>query len=398
MGRCLTTEDYPENGGGYQITVYITALSDFPAPSGGTITLAANTRYFIDANSINLGTDYLTFSDGTVLEGTNAFESSITYTGIGAALRGTDVTVAINQLTLVTTNIAGSVLVFDNAAKTKSFSIHECVIANSNKVGLISGFNLVLFRVISFAANTDGITFIGNSHLFFLDCYFAMSNTGTFIDLPSGTFDSVILSRCHMDVSLGTTGIDIDAATAIINDDITIQSCVIVGAGTLYTGFSESNLEFNIKGNTGLPNFVAGGSMYWEENTGTMTLAAADSWKKITGGTSMGAGLKRFTHTSPNRLTYIGTETITVKVNVALALDYDSGSAFLAEIGVAKNGTIVTGSANGLSVYASDEPASTNIQLSLATNDYIEVFVKKISGASTTIKAGFLNVQVNELS
>ena len=126
-----------------------------------------------------------------------------------------------------------------------------------------------------------------------------------------------------------------------------------------------------------------------------MSLNSASGYVKITGNTSVGANLKRFTHTSPNRLTYIGKETIEVNISVALAAYYASGSAFIASIAVFKNGTLISGSENGFTIYSADEPNATNAITSLSTNDYIEVYIKKFVGGSSNIAISFLNLQIN---
>lgn len=377
--------------------VVINTLSDFPAASGGKITLLPSTKYFI-TGSIVIGTDYIEMSENTTLEGVSGFVAQIIYTGSGGAIRGTDVTCSINSITFVASGVSGKVFDLSNAANTKTFVLQQCIIANSTEIGSVDGFNIVLIDIVNHVNNSDGWTFTDNTNLFLLDTSFSDDNGGTFVDLSSGTFDNVIISRCNFEVGGGDTGLDIDYASITVTNSINIFSNVFSGAGTLTTGFDVDDVKINVKSNGGLANFTAGASMYWEDVTGTMSLASSDGYKKITGNTSSGANLKRFSHTSPNRLTYNGIEDISAKVNVSLAAYYTTGGAFIASIAVAKNGTVVTGSGSGFTIYSADEPCGTDVQLSLSNGDYIEVFIKKFVGRSTNIVVSFLNVQVNELS
>ena len=377
--------------------VQVNSLSDLPIPSGGKYVLAANTMYAINV-SLNIATDYLECSNNTIITGTSSFISQIIYTGTGGAIRGTDVTVSFNRITFIANNAAGKVFDFSNAAKTKYFVLKDSVIASSTEAGLVSGYFVTAIDYINHIGNADGWQFEGNTHLILTDLLFDQTNAGKYIDCPTGTFEDIVISRCHFDVNVTVTGIDINAAAIVLSNGANILDNVLEGAGTLYTGFSVSDLKFNVKSNRGIPNFVSTGSMYWENQTGTMTLAASDGWKKITGNTSIASGLKRFSHTSPNRLTYIGKESKSIKVNVSLTAYYATGGAFISSIGIAKNGVIQMGSASGFTIYGADEPCSTNLQLDLVENDYIEVFIKKFIGASTNIVISFLNVQINELS
>ncbi len=377
--------------------IQVNNITDLPAPSGGKHVLEANTAYFFNT-SINIAGNYIECGDNTTIQGNSTFLAQIIYTGTGAAIRGVDVTVSISHVTFIASGVGASVFSFTNAAKDKNFIFRNSAVTLSTEIGTISGYKIALIQTINHSTNLDGWTFDAVKHLFFLDTFFDSANGGTYIDLPTGTFDDVIMARNRFDVPAAAIGLAIDAETITVTNNISIISNIISGVGTHTTGFTVADLKFDVKMNFGIVDFVSGASMTWSENTGTMTLGSAAGWTKITGGTSLGTNLKRFTHTSPNKLTYVGLKTLLVSINVSLAGNYVSGGAFVASISVFKNGTLIAGSENGFTIYSADEPCSTNKQVSIEKDDDIEVFVKKFVGPTTTISFGFFNVQINELS
>lgn len=377
--------------------VIVNVLSDLPTPSGGKITLAANTLYQFQA-SINIGTNYLESSDNTSIEGVTGFIAQIVYTGTGGAIRGTDCNFSMESITVVPAVAGGKCWDFINVAKTKTIYIKEVIVSSQNTLGVIDGFNIQYVKTCNFVGTSNGIQCKGGNYLYLVSLGFDATNTGTFIDIPSGSWIAGQTIDCTFNVGATHTAFNLNSA-ATFSAQMLVQGNVFTGAGNYYTGHDPATYyDVEYKGNTGVANSVATASMSWSENLGTMTLASTDGWKKIIGMTSVASNLFRFSHTSPNRLTYVGKKPITVKINFANAVDYESGSSFVSAIGISKNGTFITDSDNGFTVYSVDEPCSTNIVVDLVQNDYIESVIKKFTGASTTIKSGFGNMQINELS
>lgn len=395
----LTTDDIGVSiGKALSNKVVINQLSDFPTASGGKITLAANTVYCI-TGSINIGTDYLELGDNTKLEGISALISQIIYTGTGGALRGTDVSVSIEGLTIASVTAGGLCWNFVNAAKTKTAFINECIISSQNSKGIIDGYNIQYISTCNFVNTSNGIELKNGNYLYVISAGFDSTNTGTFITIPSGSYIGGQIVDCTFNVAATHTAINLNSATTTFSGICLIQGNIFTGAGTYRTGHNVATYyDVEYKGNSGVPNTVARGSLYWVDNAGTMTLASSEGYKKITGGTSLAGALSRFSHTSPNRLTYLGKRPITVKINLSVTADYETGGAFVSAIALGKNGTVDDASQSGFTIYSAEEPCSTDIITIMNQNDYIESFIKKFSGASTTIKVGFLNIQINELS
>lgn len=97
---------------------------------------------------------------------------------------------------------------------------------------------------------------------------------------------------------------------------------------------------------------------------------------------------------SPNaRVRYDGTETINASLNASFSIQQASGSARQVQMALFKNGSELTGS-RVIATASSGEwhTISFSFDTTLATNNYIEVFVK--ADASTTINfaSGYLRI------
>jgi hypothetical protein len=118
------------------------------------------------------------------------------------------------------------------------------------------------------------------------------------------------------------------------------------------------------------------GVVYMQGNA-TATVIASTSTPVKVGGTWTTDIASSFTATTGGRLTYTGTETQVVRIDCALTLSPVSGANQHISAYIAKNGSVVTGSRQETHVSnGTDMNMSVCWQSSLATNDYIEVFVQ----------------------
>jgi len=377
----------------------------FPDAVAGVITLLDDYEYTIDG-LVDIGTDRIVVGSKTQISGSDPLHDILKYTGTGKMITSSDNDFILKQICIDAS--AGDVFDVTDTTGTKEYIIQDVNFQNISSLGEIDGGYRASFTDCKFSKWNDGLEIGATNQLvhFFIHHSFIVhsrySGTGatTFISFQNNVDNPVfkfttnhLHSKNTADVAINVAGTYTTEFPSLVANDFDDYT------GSPISGFDVDDPEWLVKANLGLANFVAGGSMSWAENTGTFTLGSADGWKKITGGTSVGANLKRFTHTSPNRLTYVGDSEITVKINVACAVDYTSGGAFVSAIGITLNGADPNDdTANGFTVYSAEEPCSTNAQFTLNKNDYIEVWQIKYAGGSTNIKASFLNVQVNELS
>jgi hypothetical protein len=118
------------------------------------------------------------------------------------------------------------------------------------------------------------------------------------------------------------------------------------------------------------------GQLYMQGN-GTATVIASTATPVLVAGTWTVDLQDSFTGTTAGRLTYTGTETQICRVAASLSLDPTSGSNQHISVYVAKNGSTIAGSRQEAHIsHGADMNMSVTWQLSLATNDYVELFVQ----------------------
>ena len=134
------------------------------------------------------------------------------------------------------------------------------------------------------------------------------------------------------------------------------------------------------------------GSCYWSTATAT-TEAAATPIKAA--GTTTAMQLGSFTTTN-NRLTYTGTATRTFEASFTGSSTKGGGGSTIAKYMIYKNGVAVPGAEIDRSkANTSDEGAmSVMCHVSLATTDYVELWVETDTGDDLTIEHGVLAARV----
>lgn len=133
---------------------------------------------------------------------------------------------------------------------------------------------------------------------------------------------------------------------------------------------------------------LAYGGMYLSSssaNTNPTTPAKAN-------GTTTSMGLNQFTHTS-NRLTYTGTATRTFEITVCISISTSAAETF--DVYIYKNGTVITGTQIQRKTSNNDIGAcALGGLVSLATNDYIELYVHVAGSANITWEYGTIVARV----
>lgn len=97
---------------------------------------------------------------------------------------------------------------------------------------------------------------------------------------------------------------------------------------------------------------------------------------------------------SPNaRIRYDGTETINASMDAIFSVQQSSGSAKQVQMAFFKNGTELTGS-RMISTAASGEwnVIALKFNSTLATDDYLEVFIKADASATINFASGYLRI------
>ena len=203
--------------------VIVKTLSDFPAASGGTITLDENTLYEVN------GTITLSESidvNGAYLIGKDTNEDVLNYTGSSALFTGS----ANASFRNITFNNSNSGSLFNLTASSTNSLIAQSVVVNGfSSVGTVEGYGLVFFNVMQYLNNSDGITYTDIGNLLLNNMGWQPSN-GDSYETFTGTFGFIQKVSGFTTVGSGATGLDVSSNPTVGSG--TLLGTVFSGAGT----------------------------------------------------------------------------------------------------------------------------------------------------------------------
>lgn len=255
----------------------VKSKDDFPTAVGGAINLLDGVFYQING-AINLGTDQLVFTGTSIVQGSNAFQDSITYLGTESAMSGNGVTTTTENLTFVTPN--GKAFDFVDTGRTKFFTAESCLFASSSEVGMIEGFDLIYGTDLGYQANSGGWVIKDPKHIKFGQQFYGPTNSGTFFYM-SGTQQThqIDITNSHFHTN--------DSGSTIFNIDMDINDIYggnflgnsFIGDGTFISGFGVENYEWIFNSNSGIPNtsdrdnsvVIRKVDNFWESETATLS-------------------------------------------------------------------------------------------------------------------------------
>jgi hypothetical protein len=360
--------------------VLVKSVADFPAPSGGVITLVAGTMYEING-TISLGTNKIDIN-GCEIVGADSNNDKLNFTGAGALFTSTKGGI-IKNLTLYG-NGTNNLFSLNDSSRLLNLIVRDCNIAAFASIGSIAGYNLVLMNLLGYVSNTNGITFNGVKNLFVKDQSWFASNVGTITTL-TGNFDVIGFIGGLYKVDTGETGLNV-SGIGTIAEDAFIIGVSFVGAGTRTVGTFAKQWEIDTPGITTEKDDVAIGAMYISA-TAVTTIITSNTPVKVSG-TTLAVRLFRVDGGANNRLKYTGTKTrlfsITGSISVSSTLNNTLGFYIF------KNGAMLTSTKSLVRVTSTGESFTAAISgtVELATDDYIELWVEnKSSIANCTVEA-----------
>lgn len=298
--------------------------------------------------------------------------------------------------TIKTLTISGGSSVFNlvGSGNTQSIIFRDAIVANSANVGTISGFGLVFFSVINYAANVTGITYTNNTRVLLSNTAWFGNNTGTF-ERFTGTFSLIQKQGGFSEVNGTAVGVDV-SANPIITGDAVMESVVFIGTLSTgkyvngYTAGSYTGYNFNNSWNVrcaGIPTETdanAAGDFTFDYAVGAgATTSFSGVANQPTGiikvaGVSTSTNLFRFaTGGLSNRLIYEGKKKRLCQVTGSISFQVPAIGTYI--IYVAKNGVSLSqfkiygrgGAANDIVV------VPINALVELNNSDYIEVWAQR---------------------
>lgn len=291
-----------------------------------------------------------------------------------------------------------------NGASTQNLVFRDCIVANSNTVGTISGFGLVFLSIIQFTGNTNGITYNNINQLLLSNMGWFGNNSGTYEKL-TGTFTLIEKQGGFSQINGSATGFDVSTAGLTITGDAVMESVVFTGTNTAgyikpyttgtYPGYNFNN-SWTVRA-AGIPteadtNAVADFSVDYAVGTGigvTFTNNVNPSnIVKVGTATSVSSSYNLFRFSTdgvPNRLRYLGKKKRIFQIAGSISFQVPAAGTYI--IYIAKNGTVLS----QYKVYGRGSAANDIVVLplngttELLTNDYIEIYAQRYTGANGDI-------------
>jgi hypothetical protein len=134
----------------------------------------------------------------------------------------------------------------------------------------------------------------------------------------------------------------------------------------------------------GTGNFVFAGAPHGDVKfynlASPYTLTYPATFTKLAPTTTAGGHPTQFTEATTARLTYTGTDTVPVSVTYSVSLDQTAGANRDIVIAIAKNGTVVNGHSLLTVQSGTIHNTAGTATISLATNDYVELFALNTGG------------------
>lgn len=369
---------------------FITTKYDFPTASEGVITLLDNLTYFITADIDLTGDRLVSGSDTTILGGSSE-NSTLTSTGLGVGvpLLTIEYTTPIRNISFVDVDTA-----FSSNGNTRLIALDWSGVnfVNVPNIGTINTSDNFTFTSGAFL-NSGGMSFTGTiGTVAFNQCFFNPDTAKTVFDLQAGLSITrrfrIIYSSFH--VLAGETGININGSATIPVEGFILDTCNFSGGGTYLNGINSQSNNSLLNNNIGINNSSETSEYFMVGNTTATVVAVQGDLYKVLGTTTSGNFVSKFTNTN-NRATYTGAITKTFYIGATMSLT--SGNNNQIGVYIAKNGSVITSSEIYMTTNASGRAESGAVQCttSLATNDYIEIFVENDSG-TTDITVTEINV------
>lgn len=366
--------------------VIVKSASNFPTAVGGVITLATGTLYEVNGT--------ITLSDkidlnGCYVVGRDAVNDKLVYTGTAELFTGAN-TGNLHFLTLSAP--AGKVFNINAGGANKNMIMQNCFLLGSNTIGTIQGVGgTVFFSNIAYFFNTNGITYQNNNNVVLNIMLWADNNSNVY-EKFIGTFNVIqILGGDRLTLSTNSAkAIDISGITSVVSGSIKVV--MYLGSGTFVVGTFTNDWEVESTGLNTEKDDVSTGNLYISTTAVTPFSAINTPTKAL--GTTTAVNLFRVSSPANNRLTYIGKKTKRFEAIGTMSLTAGSNNNVYS-LYIAKNGVILPSSkastkiATGTDIQA----IAVSCTVSLAPNDYIEVWVENNSG-TTSMTLENLNLSI----
>jgi hypothetical protein len=375
---------------------WVRTLSDFPTPSAGVITLAADTAWFLVGDIDLAGSRLVTSGDTTIL-GSSSETSSLTSTGLGAGvpLITSAYTLAMHNISIQNVDkgfvVSGALSAFD-----WSFVNFE----NVPNIGDLNGCsNFVFFQGAFLEAK--GFVISGTVATVSLsDSLFSNTVAGTIITVSA---TAVISRRFRIIYSsfvapVGVTAIDFNLLASVPIESYILDTVNFSGGGTYLAGVIAASNFTLFQNCRGIANTAVNGQMYMQGNAVATVVAAANTFYKVAGVTTASVDNAKYLMLLNNRLT--NDAVIERKFTIVVSLSFSSAANNVCRFGIydSRLGAVRTPSRTTTTANAAGraENVSLHCAFTHSQGDYIEIWAENTTAANN-ITVTDMNVLIFEI-
>lgn len=376
--------------------VFVSDLSDLPAPVSGVITLSDNATYFF-TKTVDLAGARLVAGQNTTILGTSSENARIKSTGlVGFALLTSAWTLPMRNITIE------SAIALDLDASgnpDQALDWFGVNFTNCATVGTIANYGNVIFTDCALLGSAN-LTFDGTINTVGINSSLFTGIAGnTTIIVPA---TATIIRRFRLIFSAISTpstgtGIDLSASATIPDEAYILDSCNFSGAGTYLAGLTSTSNKALFFNNVGITNTSANGQMYMHGNATATTVSATNTFYKVAGTTTAGSNNSKFTHAS-NRMTYDGA--VSRRFLVICTLSFNAGNNNACRFGLyaSASASVRTGSKVLATADLAGRAENVTFQdvIEMQNADYVEVHCENTS-AVTNITVSDMNVTITQL-
>lgn len=368
--------------------VFVFVKSDFPSPSGGIITLLANTTYFING-TIDLTGDRIVCGANTTIIGGSSENCRIKSTGLVSALITSVYSFPLRNITIE----ASLALNLDGDGTTTALDWFGVNFTDCAVIGTVKDYTNFIMSDCAFL-NSGGMTIDGTlGSAAFAQSLFDCNAGNTAFILPATltiTRRFKIKDSSFVVIS-GETGINVDAGATIPTEAYILGDVNFSGGGTYLTGVTHTSNDALFTNCTGITNTAVNGQLYMQANATATTVGATNTFYKIAGTTTASADNSKFTHAN-NRLTCDAV--ISRKYLIHCDLSFSSTATNVCEFGFYDSQLSAVRTPSKTKSTANSAGRAENISfgciVTMVAGDYIE-----IHGANTSAVNNFTADQLN---
>jgi hypothetical protein len=362
----------------------INSEADFPTQDASTITLAANTLFFIGTPFSTAKT--FTVNEAVTIASINQAVTAITYTGSGSMFNSSGANWGLRNIGYSCVN--GTIFTCSGAGKT--LTLENALCFGAANFGTLTNIDVIFRTSGVFSITGQGMLMSGAINIFSIDKFHLDGTSASFaaIDLGTATFADLEINDLEASGIAGSVAIKGAESSANIdaNKIATVTNSTLNGdAIAPLSGVTNSDKRWSFRANSGLGDTIEDALISLNSNASETVISASSTPVKVIG-TWVCERQSIFTCDTTGRATFIGERDTVIPVDITTSISAVSGTNKDIKIYLALNGSIITNSGSKNKVGASD-PRNTSViwQLELSENDFLEVFIENNSDSINLI-------------